>query len=110
NDVWIGRNVTLMHGVQIGDGAIVAAGSVVTKNVPPYSIVGGMPAKLIRMRFPDGLIERLIRVRWWQYCRNDMPQIAFDNPERALDQIEDMVAAGRIKPRPVEYIRYEADQ
>lgn len=65
NDVWIGAKVLLMGGLTIGDGAIVAAGSVVTKEVPPYAIVGGVPAKLIRMRFSPEEIEQLLTSKWW---------------------------------------------
>lgn len=65
NDVWIGENVTIISGVKIGDGAMVAAGSVVTKDVEPYSIVGGVPAKIIRKRFEDGDIDFLLKFRWW---------------------------------------------
>ena len=61
NDVWIGQNVLLQQGVRIGTGAVVAAGSVVTRDVPPYAIVGGTPARLIRYRFPDALRERLLQ-------------------------------------------------
>ena len=65
NDVWIGKNVQLMEGIEIGDGAIIAAGAVVTKDVEPYSIVGGVPAKLIRKRFGEDDIEFLKELRWW---------------------------------------------
>lgn len=67
NDVWIGQNVTVMPGIKIGDGAIVAANSVVTKNVPPYHIAGGNPAKIIRKRFDDNLIDYLINLKWWDW-------------------------------------------
>lgn len=69
NDVWIGAKATIMDGVTIGDGAIVAACSVVTKDVPPYAIVGGCPAKVIKFRFSPEVIKRLLEVRWW-----DMPE------------------------------------
>lgn len=65
NDVWIGANVTVIGGISIGDGAIVAAGAVVTKDVPPYAIVGGVPAKIIRYRFDEDDIEFLINLKWW---------------------------------------------
>ncbi|MEA5016706.1 MAG: Vat family streptogramin A O-acetyltransferase [Candidatus Limiplasma sp.] len=67
NDVWIGQNVTVMPGVHIGDGAIIAAHCVVTKDVPPYHIVGGNPAKVIRKRFEDGLIRYLLELKWWDW-------------------------------------------
>lgn len=65
NDVWIGTDVTIIEGTTIGDGAIVAAGAVVTKNVPPYAIVGGVPAKLIRYRFEPDDIDFLQELKWW---------------------------------------------
>ncbi len=67
NDVWIGQDVTVMPGVHIGDGAIIAAGSVVTRDVPPYAIYGGNPARLIRMRFDAGTVGLLLRLRWWDW-------------------------------------------
>lgn len=67
NDVWIGAKVTILSGVSISDGAIVAAGSVVTKDVPPYAIVGGNPAKVIRYRFDENIIEELLKLRWWDW-------------------------------------------
>jgi virginiamycin A acetyltransferase len=67
NDVWIGQEATIMPGVTIGDGAIVAAKSVVTADVPPYAIVGGNPAKLIRRRFADNVIAELLAIRWWDW-------------------------------------------
>jgi chloramphenicol O-acetyltransferase type B len=67
NDVWIGANVLIMDGVRIGDGAIIAAGAVVNRDVDPYSIVGGVPAKLIRHRFPSSVIERFLKLKWWDW-------------------------------------------
>lgn len=67
NDVWIGQNVTVMPGVHIGDGAIIAANSVVTKAVPSYHIVGGNPCKIIRKRFDDALIAYLLVLKWWDW-------------------------------------------
>lgn len=67
NDVWIGMNAMLMPGITIGDGAIIASGAVVTKDVPAYTIVGGNPAKPIRKRFDDGTIAELLAIRWWDW-------------------------------------------
>lgn len=67
NDVWIGTEALIMPGVRIVDGAIVAARSVVTRDVPPYAVVGGNPAILIRMRFPDAVITELLQIRWWDW-------------------------------------------
>ena len=65
NDVWIGQNALLIGGVRIGDGAIVAAGAVVTRDVPPYAVVGGVPARVIKLRFSEAKIQALLSVRWW---------------------------------------------
>ena len=67
NDVWIGYEAVILSGVTIGDGAIVAARSVVTKDVPPYTIVGGVPAKPIRRRFDRETIDALLELRWWDW-------------------------------------------
>ena len=87
NDVWFGQNVTVLPGVHIGDGAIVGANSVVSKDVPPYCIVGGNPAKIIRKRFDDVTVAFLLRLKWWDWsaekifsnleilCSGDISQI-----------------------------------
>ena len=79
NDVWIGYEAVVLSGVKIGDGAIIGARAVVTKDVPPYTIVGGVPAKPIRKRFDDTVIERLEALRWWDWdeekIRRSIPAI-----------------------------------
>lgn len=67
NDVWIGTNVTIMPGVHIGDGAIIASNATVTRDVPPYSIVGGNPAKEIKKRFSEDKIKELLEMQWWNW-------------------------------------------
>jgi len=67
NDVWIGHNATIMAGVKIGDGAIIAANSTVVKDVDAYSIVGGNPGKQIKKRFPDKTINKLLELKWWDW-------------------------------------------
>ena len=67
NDVWIGYEAVVMAGVTIGDGAIIGARAVVTKDVPPYTIVGGVPARKIRRRFSDNVIARLLELKWWDW-------------------------------------------
>lgn len=97
HDVWIGSGARLKTGITVGDGAVIAAGAMVTKDVPPYAIVGGVPAKVIRYRFDDALIARLRALEWWRYNLMGQP---FDltNPAKAADEIEAAVADGRLKP------------
>lgn len=72
NDVWIGQGALLMQGITIGDGSVVAAGAVVTKDVPPYAIVGGVPAKLIRYRYAPETIEKLLQIKWWNWPEHEI--------------------------------------
>jgi acetyltransferase-like isoleucine patch superfamily enzyme len=67
NDVWIGESVTIMYGVTVGDGAVIAANSHVVKDVEPYSIVGGNPARRIKYRFSQEQIEKLLKIKWWDW-------------------------------------------
>ena len=74
NDVWIGYEAVLLSGVTIGDGAIIGTRAVVTQDVPPYTIVGGVPAKPIRRRFDDATIDALLHLRWWDWPREKLAQ------------------------------------
>ena len=74
NDVWIGYEAVIMAGVHIGDGAIIAARAVVTKDVPPYTIVGGPPAKEIRKRFDAEVIQQLLMLKWWDWSADNIRQ------------------------------------
>lgn len=73
NDVWIGGNAVIKGGIMIGDGAIIAANSVVTNHVPPYAIVGGVPARIIKYRFSEEQINALLAIKWWDYNFVDLP-------------------------------------
>jgi len=98
NDVWIGQDVLIRGGVTIGDGAIVAAGAVVTRDVPPYAMVGGVPARLIRYRFAQPMIERLLASQWWRYNLADLGDLPFNKPGAFLKGLEARVASGAVQP------------
>ena len=87
NDVWIGYEAVIMAGVHIGDGAIIAACAVVTKDVPPYTIVGGTPAKEIRKRFDTEVIQQLLKLKWWDWSTNKIRQCLPYIAEGKLDEL-----------------------
>lgn len=86
NDVWIGAGAFIKAGVAVSDGAVIGMGAVVTKDVPPYGIVAGNPAKLIRKRFPEQIIDGLLRLQWWNFDEKKLERIGpfINNPERLL--------------------------
>lgn len=92
NDVWIGREAVILSGVSIGDGAVVGARSVVTKNVSPYAVVAGNPARFVKKRFDDETISRLLRIKWWNWedeeIEKSLPVLLSDNIEAFLDYAE----------------------
>lgn len=87
NDVWVGYEVVIMAGVHIGDGAIIAARAVVTKDVPPYTIVGGTPAKEIRKRFDTEVIQQLLNLKWWNWYTDKIRQCLPYIAEGKLDEL-----------------------
>lgn len=97
NDVWIGRNVVIRQGVTIGDGAIIGANSFVNKDVHPYAIVAGQPARLIRYRFSEKTCAALHGLRWWDWMPPKGERLPFDNPEEFIDRFCDLRATGQLR-------------
>jgi acetyltransferase-like isoleucine patch superfamily enzyme len=95
NDVWTGHNVNIMGGVNVGDGAIIGAGSVVTRDVPAYAIAAGVPATIKRYRFSEQIIARLLQVKWWELELSSLSGLPFRDVEKCLDRIEEIKAATR---------------
>lgn len=96
NDVWIGKNVTLKQGITIGTGSIIAGGAIVTKDVEPYTIVGGVPAKFIKHRFPMEIISELMQIKWWKYNMGEFnfpPDIPI---EEFIDKMYTLIANNKI--------------
>jgi hypothetical protein len=96
NDVWFGADVFVKAGVTIGDGAVIAARSVVTKDVAPYAVMAGTPARMLKLRFNVATVDRLLRLRWWRYSIFDLADAPFDRIEECLDVLE--VKAPRLSP------------
>jgi acetyltransferase-like isoleucine patch superfamily enzyme len=92
SDVWMGHHVNVMPGVSVGDGAVIGAGSVVTRDVPPFAVVVGAPASVKRLRFPEKIVDRLLRVRWWDLELEDLSGLPFRDVERCLDLVEEIRA------------------
>ena len=94
NDVWIGEGVFIRRGITIGDGAVVAARAVVVSDVPPYAIVAGVPARIIRFRFSSQIIEKFLELRWWLYGLDALHGVDYSSAESAIDGIENNIEAG----------------
>jgi acetyltransferase-like isoleucine patch superfamily enzyme len=105
HDVWVGQDVLLGRGITLGTGCAVAGGSVVVKDVPPYAIVGGNPAKIIRFRFPEALIERLLHSRWWRFAFPHMHDLPFHKPEEFLDKLQEKIDNNQLE----EYVPEKLD-
>jgi acetyltransferase-like isoleucine patch superfamily enzyme len=97
SDVWTGHNVNVLPGVSIGDGAVIGAGSVVTKDVPPFAIVAGVPATVKRLRFSEKIVERMLRLRWWDLELEQLSGLPFRDVERCLDMIEEIQTRPRAR-------------
>ena len=91
NDVWIGEGACILSGVKVGDGAIIGAHAVVTKNVEPYSVVAGVPAKEIRKRFDEETIYKLLTLKWWEWSEKKLKEIGpyFNNPKTLFEELRE---------------------
>ncbi|MDQ3156003.1 MAG: CatB-related O-acetyltransferase [Actinomycetota bacterium] len=94
HDVWIGSRVTILRGITIGHGAVVASAAVVTKDVPPYAIVGGVPAKVIRYRFDEDQIAQLLDLAWWRFSPNQLAGISYDDVDVSIKEIRHRIEEG----------------
>jgi len=98
NDVWIGAECRFKREIKIGDGAVVASNSIVTHDVAPYTVVGGVPARIIKMRFPEKTAEQLLRLKWWEYNYVDFQNMKSDiSIEEFISRLQEDIAAGRIE-------------
>ena len=90
NDVWIGDGVFIKAGVSIGSGAIIGAHAVVTKDIEPYTVVAGVPAKEIRKRFSEEIIKELMAMKWWDWSDEELTKYGelFDNPEKLIEKVK----------------------
>lgn len=97
NDVWIGEEVKIKRGVNISTGTVVAANSIVTKDVAPYTVVGGIPARPIKQRFSDEVISDLLDSKWWEYDYSQICTLSLDSPKIFLEELKYRVISG-LKP------------
>lgn len=98
NDVWIGQGACIRRGIKIGDGAVIGAHAMVTKDVEPFTMVGGNPARVIRKRFSDETIALVQESRWWEYDFPDFDGLPIEEPEQFCRQVMELAHKGVIKP------------
>lgn len=108
NDVWIGAEVMIKRGVTIGDGAVIGTRSLVTKDVPPYAVVVGSPARVIRYRFSEELIANLQASQWWRYGPDVLQALDVRDPAAFLDRLREREALGDIQPLTFEPLTAKA--
>lgn len=107
HDVWVGDDVLIKQGVTIHTGAVIAARAVLTKDVPPYAVMGGVPARIIKYRFPPEIIERLLELKWWEYSFADLQNFEADMPiEEFIERFKQEADSNNIckyEPKAVTY-------
>ncbi len=106
NDVWVGASAQILRGVTIGDGAVIGGGAFVNRDVEPYEIVGGIPAKHIKYRFPEDIRAELLELKWWQYLPMDLSGVNFRDVRAAIAEIRRRRDAGLIQPRKPNWRTY----
>lgn len=95
HDVWIGDRVIILSGVSIGNGAVLAAGAVVATDVPDYAVVGGVPARFLKWRFPEDMVHRLVKLRWWEFEPEDLQSLDMSDLLGAIEKLEKRAANSR---------------
>lgn len=98
NDVWIGEGALIRRGVTVGDGAVIGSRAVVVKDVPPYAIVGGVPARILRYRFEPTIVAELLRLKWWNYGVSALEGVDFTDIDQALTMIDRNIVSGQAVP------------
>lgn len=93
NDVWIGAGAVILQGVRVGDGAVIGAGAVVTRDVPPYAIVVGVPAKVIKYRFAPDLIAALLETKWWEFPDFIIRELPIHDPALCVEKLRNLTSA-----------------
>lgn len=90
SDVWIGARATIKGGIKIGHGAVIGTGAVVTKDVPPYAVIGGVPGKILRFRFDEAVIEKLLASKWWELSENQLREVSkyINDPRRFILEVD----------------------
>ena len=107
HDVWVGQQVILARGITLHTGCVIGAGSVVTKDVAPYTIVAGNPARPIRPRFSPEICQRLLATNWWEFHPKVLFEFGYDDVERFCQRMEDALAAGGLEPLPARVLSWK---
>ena len=111
HDVWIGRNAVVRRGVSVGSGAVIGAGSFVNEDVPPYAVVAGSPARIIRHRFPGETIDALLELGWWDYMPPENEKFDFSSPTKLIKKIRLWKNSGSLREyRPKRFTLAAADR